>query len=625
MRCALIENNIVIPFGKWPSNLTTAWMGSGIGLSDPQWSAEKLIWLEKRSDRSALVRYDSTDGYRDLTFAQKIRGGLFYGGGDFHVRNNLIVFVDKDGQLFLTHVTGGAPELISAPAGASAAPMISPDGKFVLFVNSYDDIDRLMIVSLENSTHSIHALAAGADFYMQPVWHPDGKKIAWVEWSHPQMPWQGARLIVASFDPYTGSITEKEHLSGNEAIPVFQPEFSPDGKWIAWLENQGEWDGLMIASIEELKKREILGGKSMLIPAWLQGIRVMSWSPDSRHIYVIGNEKGFSELWQVNIQTGAFSSIYVDTYTHLSQISVNPLDGRIALQASSPKHTPRLIIIDGSQLSVVRSGMPEIISPGELPEAQPVSWTTEAGIIHGILYLPSHGELNSEGLPPVILHVHSGPTSQVQANFSADTAFFTSRGYAYLSVNYRGSTGFGRSYREALDYNWGLSDVEDTLSAVTFLQESGKVDPNRIVLKGSSAGGFTVLNTLIRFPGKFRAAICAYGVANLSTIVEETFKFESHYYDSLIGPLNESTELMRERSPINKAASICDPILLFHGSEDPVVPVSQTEEIVQQLIQNGTPYQYVRFENEGHGWRNGETLEAYYRTIEEFLDRYCLN
>jgi dipeptidyl aminopeptidase/acylaminoacyl peptidase len=306
-------------------------------------------------------------------------------------------------------------------------------------------------------------------------------------------------------------------------------------------------------------------------------------------------------------------------------MTVNLTDGRLALQASSPKYTPRLIVIEGNQLSVIRTGMPEIITPEELPNAEPVSWKTKAGRIHGILYTPNHSEFVDEGLPPVILHVHSGPTSQVQANFSADTAFFTSRGFAYLSVNYRGSTGFGRNYREALDSNWGVSDVEDTLSAVDFLQGSGRVDPNRIVLKGSSAGGFTVLNTLIRYPGKFKAAICAYGVANLSTIVEETFKFESHYYDSLIGPLHESRELMRERSPIFKAEAIRDPILLFHGAEDPVVPISQTEEIVQKLIQNGTPYQYVRFENEGHGWRSGETLEAYYRTIEEFLIRYCLD
>jgi len=396
-RCALTQNEIVLPYGRWVSKLSTAWMGSGIGLSDPQWSADKLFWLEKRTDRSALVSYDLIEGYRDLTFAQKIRGGLFYGGGDFHVRNNRIVFIDKDGQLFLTHVSGGTPELISTPSGTSASPVISPDGNFVIFVNSSDDIDRLMIIDHRASIPSTHILVEGADFYMQPVWHPDGKMIAWVEWSHPQMPWQGARLVAARFDENQRCVTDKVQISGDEKIPVFQPEFSADGKWIAWLENQSEWDSLMVASVDSWQKREILGDKSMLIPAWLQGMRVISWSPDSKFIYVIGNENGFSALWKVDIQSEEFTPIDTGPYTYLAQISVNPQDGRIALQASSPKHTPRLIVLDGDRVTIIRTGMPEMITPAELPQSQPVSWMSNSGRIHGIFKSPTNPDYSGEG------------------------------------------------------------------------------------------------------------------------------------------------------------------------------------------------------------------------------------
>ena len=607
------------PFGTWTSHLTPDWMGSGTGLVDPQWSGGQLLWLEKRSDRTALVSHDAQQGYRDLTYEHKIRGGLFYGGGDFSCREGWIAFVDKDGGLFVHSVSGGVPRLVVSAGGASAAPSLSPDGRFALYIHVEDDNDRLMVVSLQEADVHCRIAAQGADFYMQPVWHPLGGSIAWVEWSHPQMPWQGSRLMKARFDPASGQVDQVACLAGDEHTPIFQPEFSPDGKWLAWLENVDEWDSLMLSSVSGGQKRPILTGKSMLIPAWLQGMRVIGWAPDSRGIYVIGNEAGFSVLWKVDIFSGEVQQLCTAPYTYLAQISINPSDGRIALLASSPKHTPRLLVLEGNRQSIIRTGMPETITADELPEARPVSWNTKAGEIFGIFYSPTHPQYDGEGLPPVILHVHSGPTSQVQANFSADTAFFTSRGFAYLSLNYRGSTGFGRSYREALDNNWGISDVEDTLSAVAFLQSSGLADADRIILKGSSAGGFTVLNTLISYPGRFRAAICAYGVANLGSIVDETFKFESHYYDSLIGPPQESATAMQERSPIYRADQICDPILLFHGSDDPVVPITQTEEIVACLEKNQVPYRYVRFEGEGHGWRKSETLESYYSIMEEFL------
>lgn len=245
-------------------------------------------------------------------------------------------------------------------------------------------------------------------------------------------------------------------------------------------------------------------------------------------------------------------------------------------------------------------------------------WSGVEGDVYGLFYPPLNFRPGSN-LPPAILHIHSGPTRSVDSGFSAETAFFTSKGYAVLSVNYHGSTGYGKTYRDALNSRWGDLDVADARSGVEFLTQNKLADPSRIVIKGSSAGGYTVLNALIRYPGVFRAGICAYGVSNLLSIVDETFKYEAHYYDSLIGPLPQETIKYIEWSPITHADQISDPLAIFQGSDDIVVPPSQAEQIVQVLQKNGIPHLYQVFEGEGHGWKKPETLAMYYDLIEEFL------
>jgi dipeptidyl aminopeptidase/acylaminoacyl peptidase len=223
-----------------------------------------------------------------------------------------------------------------------------------------------------------------------------------------------------------------------------------------------------------------------------------------------------------------------------------------------------------------------------------------------------------------MINIHGGPTSQRVAGFNIQAQFFTSRGYAYLEVNYRGSTGYGRAYWEALKSKWGLYDVQDAVSGARYLVEKGTVDNDRMVIMGGSAGGFTVLKALEDFPGFFKAGVCLYGVANQFTLVADTHKFESHYSDTLLGVLPEASEVYYERSPIFHADKIEDPIAIFQGEDDKVVPRSQSDEIVSSLQKRGVPHEYHLYPGEGHGFRKTETIAHFYQTLEKFLKQYVI-
>jgi dipeptidyl aminopeptidase/acylaminoacyl peptidase len=266
------------------------------------------------------------------------------------------------------------------------------------------------------------------------------------------------------------------------------------------------------------------------------------------------------------------------------------------------------------------------VPAAQLAAARPVSWPTAGGAVaHGLLYLPAGYTPGQPGpRPPAIVRIHGGPTDQATACYSASTQFFTTRGYAVLEVNYRGSTGYGRGYMLALRERWGICDVEDAVSAARYLADAGVADPGRLVIYGGSAGGYTVLESLCRAPGTFRAGICLYGVSNLFALAADTHKFEQRYLDLLVGPLPETAERYRERSPIFHADMIRDPVAIFQGAEDTVVPPAQAEEIVAALRRGGVPHIYQLYPGEGHGWRRPETIEAFYTAVDAFLRQHVI-
>lgn len=612
-------------FGMWESQVTPELIAAAISLADPQWDTDgcTLVWREGRSDKGVLLAQPMGEAPYEISGEKNVRAGVGYGGGDFTVRHGCVIFAAKDGRLYRRDLAAGFPKPITPEYGNAASPQISPNNDWVAFVHTYEGDDVLALVDAKGQNWPVK-LAEGADFYMQPVWDPSGEAIAWIEWDHPNMPWDGTRLMYAVLEGDPPKIKAAQQLAGSEDIPVLQPAFSPDGRYLSYIENQEEWDQLILRDLQEGTSKVLVEGAALLKPAWIQGVVVQVWSPDSEHIYYLQTEAGVSSLNKVNVVTGEITGLKTDSYTALSQPSVNP-DDRLALLANAPSISSRVISMKGADRIIHQRSTSESIPPEDLPTPYEISWTSEDGeAVFGIYSPPTSSRFEGEGLPPAIVLIHGGPTSAVSIGYNLEAAFFTSRGYGYLEVNYRGSTGYGRAYREALRGNWGYLDVIDAAGGAKALIDQKLADPHRLVIKGGSAGGYTVLNTLIRFPGLYKAGICSYGVTNLFTLAMDTHKFEERYTDSLVGALPEAAEKYRAWSPVFHAEKIKDPVVIFQGEEDKVVPPSQSEEIVKALKANGVPHEYHLYPGEGHGFRKSETRQAYYEAIERFLLQYVI-
>lgn len=612
-------------FGLWESEITPDLIAAMIGLTDVQWDSDgrTLIWREGQGGQGVLMAKPAGEAPIALSCEHNVRGGVCYGGGEFNVHNGLVVFAAKDGRLYRRTLGAGFPQAITPEFGCPAAPQISPDNRWVAFIHTYEGDDVLAVVDAEGKRWP-DKLAVGADFYMQPAWHPDGGAIAWVEWDHPNMPWDGTRLMYAVLEGSPPKIKAAQQLAGDADTPILQPAFSPDGRYLSYIQNLGEWDQLVLRDLQTGTLSVLVEDAALLKPAWVQGVVVQAWASASDQIFFLQSRAGVSVLNQVDVATGDVTPMEMAPYTALSQLSINA-EGEIATIASAPSISPRVITKKGEKLTIHQRSTSEAIPPEDLPTPYEIQWTSSDGApVYGIYLPPTSSRFMADGLPPAIVLIHGGPTSAVTLGYDLDAAFFTSRGYGFLAVNYRGSTGYGRAYREALRGNWGNLDVIDAAGAAQALIDQQLANPGMLAIKGSSAGGYTVLNTLIRFPGLFKAGICAYGVSNLFTLAMDTHKFEERYTDSLVGPLPEAAEKYRAWSPEFHASAIKDPVAIFQGEEDKVVPPSQSEAIVKALKASGVPHEYHLYPGEGHGFRQAENRRAYYQAMARFLMQYVI-
>ncbi len=612
-------------FGLWPSRISPELIAAAIRLTDPLWDSagQTLLWREERSGQGVLMAQPRGEAPYELSGGLDVRGGVGYGGGDFTVRHGQAVFAAKDGRLYRRPLGSGFPEPITPAFGKTAAPQLSPQNRWVAFVHTYEGQDVLAVIDLDGKSWPIK-LAQGADFYMQPTWHPSGEGLAWVEWDHPNMPWDGTRLMYGALTGDPPGLEAAQNLAGGDDLPVLQPAFSPDGRYLSYVQNQGEWDQLVLQDLQDGAITVLVEGAALLKPAWIQGLVVQTWSPDSRSIYYLQTKAGVATLNRVAVADGTITELDLSPYTSLSQPAVST-DGRLALVTSAPTVSSRVISIKDEAYTIHQRSTSEAVPTADLASPYEISWKASDGeTVYGIYAPPTSSRYEGQGLPPVLVQIHGGPTSSVTIGYDLEAAFFTSRGYGYLEVNYRGSTGYGRRYREALRGNWGHLDVIDAAGAAQALIDQSLADAGRLVIKGGSAGGYTVLNTLIRFPGLYKAGICSYGVTNLFTLAMDTHKFEERYTDSLVGPLPEASEKYRAWSPVFHAEAIQDPVAIFQGEEDKVVPPSQSEEIVKALKANGVPHEYHLYPGEGHGFRKSETRQQYYQAIERFLLQYVV-
>ncbi|RMF86275.1 MAG: S9 family peptidase [Nitrospinota bacterium] len=632
------------PYGLWDSPLTPATMALSLRLGDVQWDSDgqTLVWLEGRSDRGVLVAQGlDADAPRDLTQTHNVRAMVGYGGGDFTVAHGHVYYAEKEsGRLYRLALAHGEPQPVSPPFGAAAAPAVSPDGRWLVYVHTDHRVDMLALVDTEGEFWP-QKLATGADFYMQPVWHPDGRRLAWIEWDHPHMPWDSTRLLLGTLHIDASrlpTLARQTVLVAEDGVAVSEPRFTPDGRYLLYISDADGWNRLYRYDLHSGEHRPLTPSPAereaspgeVGRPAWQQGVRTYTISADGRRILYTYNQEGFIRLWSVTIDgdTARPLSTPLDRYTDLMQPVLSPHHDRLAAVVAAPAIPARVVSLE------LNSSAPERVHARSTAERIPadafsrpeaIRWTAANGdTVYGLFYPPRNPAFHSPGKPPLIVLVHGGPTSQATATYNAQVQFFTTRGFGVLAVNYRGSTGYGKAYLQKLYGNWGVYDVEDTVRGAQYLVETGRADPERLVVMGGSAGGFTVLLCLIRHPGFFRAGLCLYGVSNLFTLATDTHKFEERYLDSLVGPLPAAAPLYRERSPVFHAAQIRDPLAVFQGEEDRVVPRDQADTIVESLRRRGVPHEYHLYAGEGHGWRKAETIERFYTAVMRFLQRYVL-
>ena len=625
------------PFGTWDSPISGAAIASGVGLRDVQWNSsdETLVWWESRGKLGVLMAQSGWDAPRDLTDSSlNVAGRVGYGGAAFAVGGGQVIFA-ANGRLHRQALGGGSACAITPQFGSCAAPALSADGKWVAFVHSYEDVDGIALVDAAGENFP-RRLAYGTDFVMQPNWHPAGRQLAFVAWNHPQMPWNGSELRLAQLAvdgsglPYAEAVIT---LAGDLDTAIFQPEFSPDGRYLAYVSDASGWGQVYVYDLAARQHRQLTDAPAEHgTPAWVQGLRMYGWAGDSESIWHLENRDGFFTLRRHSLTAAASTAVGgLDAYTQLEQVAVARQGEKVALIASSALIPPRVISLEvleaeaEPRVRVHRRRQSENLGAGQLSAAQALRWAgDDGGLVHGLYYAPVMQEAMPAGKPPLIVQVHGGPTSQKTAGYYSEVQFFTTRGYAVLVVNHRGSTGYGRAYMNMHRHNWGIYDVADSVAGVRHLDAQGLADGGKAVIMGGSAGGFTVLQSLIDHPGFYRAGICSYGVSNQFGLLMDTHKFEARYPYWLLGELPDAADVYRQRSPVFHADKIGDPLLLFQGTDDVVVPQNQSDDIAASLKRRGVAHEYHLFEGEGHGWRKPETIERYYGAIERFLLQYVI-
>jgi dipeptidyl aminopeptidase/acylaminoacyl peptidase len=614
-----------IPYGLWTSPITPELISQSKRIDDVQCipGSAGVVWIESLSGKTSLMGKYPNDAPSDLTGSLNPAGGIGYGGGAFCAGRDGVVFVEKNGRLYYKSYAPGEAKTLTPGFGSAAAPAISPDGKWVAYVQTYEERDVIALVDIEGRQWPT-ILASGADFYMQPTWSPRGDRIAWVEWNHPNMPWDETAMCHAAIDLTNGRLSGDVTKLSQPGVAYFQPCFSPSNDQLAYLVNRAEKDELCLSDLSG-SEQVLVSDKILLPPAWVQGERAIGWSPDGQHLYYIENILGKTSLHTYDFQNGSSNPVAgLEQFSIVDQPSI-ATDGSIVMLAESNSLPKRVIVLSEGKSEVIARTQADSIDPNYLPKSQTVSWQSSDGVeAHGFYFAPTHPTAQSTGKPPVIVYIHGGPTSQFMDGFYAEAAYFTSRGYGFFAINYRGSTGYGRSYREALRGRWGDVDVQDTIEGCTHLTAHGLADPHKLVIKGGSAGGYTVLNALIRHPGFFKAGLCSYGVSNLFLLDMDTHKFEAHYNKSLVGALPEAAQKYHDWSPVFQADQIRDAMAFFQGSDDKVVPPNQSESIVSLLKANHVPHVYRLYEGEGHGFRESENILDYYKTIDVFLKQYVI-
>ncbi len=612
-------------FGTWDSSITPKLMAKGgTRLAFPDVLEEgELSWMESRPSeggRCVLVRTRRPE----LPAPHSSRSRVHEYGGKAHVViGNVTFFVDaKTGGL--RRWKANRPLEIGPPSAFRLADLVhhaAPGAGRLVAIGEHareDGENENGIVTVSFVDGRVEWLARGHDFYAAPAISPDKKSLAYLAWDHPHMAWDAATLYRADFNDDL-TLGPARPICGGPDGSAFQPTWSPAGELFCALEAGERW------SLHRVRndRAELVAdaGIELGAPLWNLGTRLFAFA-DARTVVGTGLSDGRSRVVRIDVESGAVETL-TTAFSHVGELACGG-DAALLLCGWAGGGT-RLVELDlaSGRTRVVRDALEGVLDPGDISVPEAVAFPTSGGATaHANFYPPKNSRFRgpAEARPPLVVVVHGGPTGCANTEVILATQFFTTRGFAVLDVNYRGSTGFGRSYRETLRGRWGEIDVDDCVAGVKWLAAQGRTDPERAVIRGASAGGYTVLQALTDHD-VFRAGACMYGVSDPASMVHETHKFEKHYDRFLFGTGDAYAEAVRDRSPLRKVDRIRAPVIFFQGLEDLAVLPAQTERIHAALRARGVETEYHGYAGEQHGFRKAETIEHVWSSELSFYRR----
>jgi len=621
----------IAPFGAWPSTISAARVAAGatplsslmLGGAD----GSDIFWLAGRAaeaGRNTLLRYHGVCT-EELTAAPfNVRSRVHeYGGGAYAVDGETVYFTHfKDNCVY--RMTAGEAQVQVTQAGKQRFADFAVDRArnrliAVRELHGEDEhtypANTLCAIALDDGAETV--LVQGADFYSSPRLSPDGRSLAWLSWDHPRMPWQGTTLWVADFNE-DGTLSTPKRIAGGDEESICQPEWSPDNLLHFVSDRSGWWNLYRLCRDRQRTEGLCPMEAEFATPHWTFGNSMYGFRSASEIIctYI---DKGVSRLARLLPGSGKLECI-ANPYEEIRELRV--ANGYIAMLAGGPAIPLELARIDFTEegVEILALSIEDLPDEADLSIPTSISYASNGRTAHAFYYPPRNKDVQAPdgSKPPLIVIGHGGPTGMTVNTLSLKIQYWTSRGFGVLDVNYGGSTGFGRAYRDLLKGQWGIVDVEDCVNGAKALVERGLADGDRLIIRGSSAGGLTTLCALT-FHDVFKAGASYYGVSDLKGLDQDCHKFESHYNEYLSAPKAQADAIYAQRSPINHTDKLSRPMIFFQGLDDKVVPPQQSQMMVDALKKRGIPVEYVEFEGEGHGFRKAENI---IRTLEAELNFY---
>jgi dienelactone hydrolase len=608
-----MNSKTTLPFGTWPSSLSAEKVASAAPkINHLQSNNTLLTWVESRPNEGGrnVIMGRTQDGLiSDLIPAPYSHHSRVheYGGMAYTLSENCIYFVNASDQRIYQQPIGAKNPTPITEAGPRFADLIldSANNRLIAICEQHNKTSEpenyLAGISLEADNPQLTPLARGADFYAYPRISPNGKSLCWIEWNHPNMPWDCTQLWQA--DIHNHRIENKQLVAGGDGHEaIFQPQWSPDNP-LYYISDRDNWWNIYSAD----KGIVLAMPAEFATPLWQFGMSTYDFI-DSHTIGCLWTQQGVWHCGYVDIATAKLNHVEC-LYQCMHAACCH--DNSLFMVAGAPDIADKIVAVS-QQTNIEPIYSPSILDIEQANLAIPESInfsTADNSSVQAFFYPPTNSQYcgHDKELPPVIAICHGGPTGATDCSLNLKIQYWTNRGFAVVDINYRGSTGFGKDFRNALNGAWGVADIEDMQYVIKHLTKLQKIDPERCIIRGSSAGGYTVLSALT-FTDTFKAGASLYGIGNLETLVSDTHKFESRYLDKLVGAYPEKKEIYQQRSPINHIQRLNCPVIFLQGLEDKVVPPNQAELMFNSLKKQGIDVVYIKFPDEGHGFRKSENI-----------------